>query len=505
MSLIIKQSSAALYKKYVQRLQKIADVKYAAAVLQWDQETYMPAKGADYRAQQLATLSEITHQLYTQTSFKKILLQLKDANDLSDEQQKNIALSWYDYTQQEKLTPAFVRKLSTTVSKSFQAWMQARSKNKFSLFQKDLSALVKLKQQEADMLGYEAHAYNALINQYEKDCTVAELDRVFDALQIPLQKLLTQIAAQPQMNDAVLQQNYPATTQWQWGLDIMKQMGFDFEAGRQDKSEHPFTTNFSSQDVRLTTRIDENDFSNMTWSCIHELGHGLYEQGLPATSYGLPLGEYASLSIHESQSRLWENNVGRSRAAWHYLLPIAQKYFPQQLGGTTPESFYKAINKVSPSLIRTEADELTYHFHVIIRYQLEKALISGQLPVKEIPAFWNQHYHQYLGVIVPNDKQGCLQDVHWSHGSFGYFPTYSLGSLYAAQFFAAAKKQVPALEEGITKGHFQPLLEWLRTNVHAHGRRYNSQQLCQLISGEALNIDYFISYALDKYQNIYEF
>lgn len=505
MSLVIKQNSKTLYKKYVQRLQKIADVKYAAAVLQWDQETYMPPKGANYRAQQVATLSEIAHHLYTQTSFKKILLQLKEATDLNDEQQKNITLSWYDYTQQEKLTPLFVRKLSTTVSKSFQAWMEARGKNKFSLFQKDLAALVKLKQQEADLLGYEQHAYNALINQYEKDCTVTELDRVFDNLQIPLKKILAQIAAQPQVDDSLLQQPYAANTQWQWGLDIMKQMGFDFEAGRQDKSEHPFTTNFSSQDIRLTTRIDENDFSNMTWSCIHELGHGLYEQGLPAAAYGLPLGEYASLSIHESQSRLWENNIGRSHNVWKYLLPIAQKYFPHQLGNTNTTAFYKAINKVTPSLIRTEADELTYHFHVIIRYQLEKALMGGQLPVKEIPAYWNQLYQQYLGITVPNDKQGCLQDVHWSHGSFGYFPTYSLGSLYAAQFFAAAKKQVPGLEEGITKGQFQPLLAWLRNNVHIHGRRYNSQQLCEQISGEPLNIDYFMNYAHDKYKSIYEF
>ena len=288
-------------------------------------------------------------------------------------------------------------------------------------------------------------------------------------------------------------------------MDLIKQLGFDFDGGRQDIAEHPFTTNFSSQDVRLTTRIDENDFSNMTWSCIHECGHGLYEQGLPATGYGLPLGEYTSLSIHESQSRLWENNVGRSLDCWRYFFPKAQACFPQSLGDISLPDFYKGINKVQPSFIRTEADELTYHFHVQVRYELEKKLIEGSLQAKDIPAWWNEHYHQLLGVVVPDDRQGCLQDVHWSHGSFGYFPTYSLGSLYAAQFFAFAQKNIPDLTMHITNGEYKPLLNWLRTCIHVHGRKFTSEELCNRITGEGLNIDFFMQYASNKYKEIYGF
>jgi carboxypeptidase Taq len=243
----------------------------------------------------------------------------------------------------------------------------------------------------------------------------------------------------------------------------------------------------------------------MTWSCIHEGGHALYEQGLPESEYGLPLGEYTSLSIHESQSRLWENNVGRSLDGWQHLYPLAQQYFPAQLASAPLAGFYKAINRVQPSLIRTEADELTYHFHVLIRYELEKKLIEGSLEVGDIPAWWNRQYKALLGVDVPGDREGCLQDVHWSHGSFGYFPTYSLGSFYAAQFFAAAGKQVPNLADEIRKGDYKPLLNWLRINIHAHGRRWTSEELCERITGAPLDIQHFLNYARGKYKDVYQF
>jgi carboxypeptidase Taq len=498
-------NSTKLYQDYKAHLQKIADVKYALAVLQWDQETYMPQRGAGFRAQQVATLSGIAHELFTAESFKNILQELNTSNDLDELQKKNIELSWYDYTQQQKLTGDFVRQLSEATSKSFQSWMTARKENSFSLFTPDLSTLVELKKQEAELLGYEQHPYNALLNQYERGCTITLLDKVFAALQPPLKEILTKITSQPQINDDFLHQHFPKQQQWEFGMNILNQLGFNFEAGRQDISEHPFTTNFSSQDVRVTTRIDENDFTNMTWSCIHECGHALYEQGLSENQYGLPLGEYTSLSIHESQSRLWENNVGRSLNGWQHFYPLAQEYFTSQLKNVSLDTFYKAINKVQPSFIRTEADELTYHFHVLIRYDLEKKLIEGSLQVKDIPAYWNGQYKKLLGIDVPDDKLGCLQDVHWSHGSFGYFPTYSLGSFYAAQFFATAQKQVPNLTAEITKGQYKPLLAWLRTYIHAHGRRFTSQELCERITGESLDIRYFLQYALDKYKKIYEF
>jgi carboxypeptidase Taq len=310
--------------------------------------------------------------------------------------------------------------------------------------------------------------------------------------------------AAPQVDDSFLQQHYPKQQQWDFGMDIIKQLGFDFNAGRQDISEHPFTTSFNAADVRITTRIDENDFSNMLWSCIHETGHALYEQGLPGSGYGLPSGEYASLSIHESQSRLWENNVGRGQAFWeHHYVPL-QQCFPGQLNNISPERFYKGINKVQPSLIRTEADELTYHFHVMIRYELEKLLIEGNLSTHDIPAWWNEQYEKYLGVKVTDDKNGCLQDVHWSHGSFGYFPTYSLGSFYAAQMFAAIEQSKPSLSEDVKNGDTSAILNWLRQNIHQYGRTFKSEELCAKACGGPLDIQYFLRYLLDKYGNIYK-
>jgi carboxypeptidase Taq len=286
-------------------------------------------------------------------------------------------------------------------------------------------------------------------------------------------------------------------------MEVLKRMQYDFEAGRQDISEHPFTTNFSNADVRVTTRIDENDFSNMLWSCIHEGGHALYEQGLPADEYGLPLGEYCSLSIHESQSRLWENCIGRGLPFWKYNYPLLKESFPEQFGQIGINQFYKAINKVQPSLIRTEADELTYHFHVMIRYEIEKLLIEGSIPTKDIPTYWNEHYQKYLGVVVPDDKQGCLQDVHWSHGNLGYFATYSIGSLYAAQFKAAIQKENPSLEQELASGNNMTTLQWLKQHIYPFGRYYNSEELCLKATGEVLNPAFFINYAKEKYHQIY--
>jgi carboxypeptidase Taq len=286
-------------------------------------------------------------------------------------------------------------------------------------------------------------------------------------------------------------------------MELIKHLNFDFDAGRQDMSEHPFSVSFNRNDVRITTRIDENDFGNMTWSCIHETGHALYEQGLPEEQYGLPLGEACSYSIHESQSRLWENNVGRSKHFWQHHYPALQKHFPEQFQNISPEQFYDGINKVQPSLIRTEADELTYHFHVYIRYELEKKLLEGTLSTHDIPGYWNEHYKKFLDVEVPNNKKGCLQDVHWSHGSFGYFPTYSRGSFYAAQFYQTAKTDLRNLETEIQNGQTSSLLNWLRQNIHSKGRFFTSEELCQQVTGTGLDVRYFINYLLDKYDSIY--
>ena len=493
-------TNKTLYESYKEQMSRVADIKYASAVLQWDQETYLPPKSAETRGRQIATLSELAHQHFTNGKLGKVLLELNQRTGLSEDEKKNVELTLEDYNKNKKYTSAFVRKMSEQVNKTYHAWIEARKQNSFSIFEKDLEGLVQLKKEETEILGYTEHPYNSLLNEYEKGCTVEMLDKTFTGLLPELKNLLDTISAKPQVNDSFLQQYYPKQQQWDWGMHLIKELNFDFEAGRQDLSEHPFTTNFSSSDVRITTRINETEFSGMTWGCIHETGHALYEQGLPPAQYGLPLGEAASLSIHESQSRLWENNVGRSLSFWKYYYPRLQQYFPTQLGGVSLEDFYKGINKVEPSFTRTEADELTYHFHVFIRYQLEKKLIDGTIHTSDIPAFWNENYKRYLGVTVENDKQGCLQDIHWSHGSFGYFPTYSLGSFYAAQFFAAAGKQV---DDEIQNGNNHSLLAWLRLHIHRHGRKYTSEELCRNVTGKTLNIKDFMSYLLQKYTTIY--
>lgn len=491
-----------LYKQYRGQLQKISDVKYSGAVLQWDQETYLPPKGADFRGRQIATLSEISHQMFTDEKIGNLLRELL-SRQLPDRQRRNAELTLEDYTRLKKLSPAFVRQMSEAVSAAFHAWIEARKQNDFTIFKPSLTLLVELKRQEAELLGYEGHPYDALINEYEKKATVQMLDKIFADIKNPLLDLLYKTTQKTVADDYFLHQHFPVQQQWEWGTYIAKQLGFDFTAGRQDISEHPFTTNFSSHDVRITTRIDENDFADMTWSTIHEVGHALYEQGLPADEYGLPLGEYASLGIHESQSRLWENCVGRGNAFWQYYYPRLQQYFSQQFDGISKEQFVKAINKVQPSLIRTEADELTYHFHVMVRYELEKHLIEGSLQVKDIPVYWNDQYKTLLGVDVPDDKRGCLQDVHWSHGSFGYFATYSLGSFYAAQFWEQAKADIPGLENHISdEGNTGLLLNWLRNNIHSHGRFYTSDELCSKVTGKKSDSSVFVKYLEQKINDL---
>jgi carboxypeptidase Taq len=496
-------TSKELYEEYKLKMRLIADLRNANAVLQWDQETHLPKKGAVIRGQQLSTLSELAHQLFSEEKLGNILNELSGRNDLELTQKRNIELTREDYEKNKKYSSEFVRKLSNQVNKTFHAWINARKQNSFSVFETDLTALVELKKQETDILGYKEHPYNALLNEFEKGATVQLLDKTFTLLLPKLKAIISEIADKPQVDDTFLYQHFPKQQQWEWGMYLIKELNFDFEAGRQDISEHPFSTSFNSNDVRITTRIAENDFGNMTWSCIHEVGHALYEQGLPLDQYGLPLGEACSYSIHESQSRLWENNMGRSLNFWVHYLPHLQKFFPEQFKNISPEQFYRGINKVQPSLIRTEADELTYHFHVFIRYELEKHLIDGTLSTKDIPAFWKEQYKKFLELEVPDDKQGSLQDVHWSHGSFGYFSTYSLGSFYAAQFFVTAKKEIPTLEEEISKSELLALLAWLRNHIHNKGRMYTSEELCKKATGEPLQIQYFLNYILQKYKLIY--
>ncbi len=493
----------ALYNEYTERMQKIADVNYSIAVLGWDKEVNLPTKGVRFRSRQLATLAGISHELFVDEKFGDLLQRLNDGNSLDKGQEKNVQLSLKDFNKTKKLSKEFVIKRSKLTSDAYHQWIKAKEANDFEIFKPALSSLIDLKREEADLIGYEDHPYDALMDEFETGAKTSELTVLFKDVREQLVAFVKELKEQPQVDNSFLHKFYGKDKQWDYGIDVLKNIGYDFEAGRQDISTHPFTTNFSPEDVRVTTRIDEQDFTNMVWSCIHEGGHALYEQGLPVDQYGLPLGTYTSLGIHESQSRLWENNVGRSKEFWKHNYPALQQAFPENLSNISLDKFYAAINRVEPNMIRTEADELHYHFHVLIRFELEKGLIEGSINIDNVKEMWNAKYKEYLGVDVPDDANGILQDIHWSHGSFGYFATYSLGSFYAAQFFHQAEQDIPGLRQEIEAGNNANLLKWLRTNIHQHGRHYTSQELCAKVTGEPLNFKYFMDYARKKFKGIY--
>ncbi len=495
--------SKELYSQYENTITRAADLQGAAALLEWDQEVYMPAKSSLRRGGQLATLASQAHELLTSKEYGNTLKALVGRADLTDVQLRNVQLSLEDFTKNEKLPNAFIEEITRQTSASYSAWIKAREQNDYSIYAPELEKMIVLKKQQAAYYGYEKHPYDALLDDYEKGASVAMLDPLFAMVKKDLPVVLQKIQQREQVSNDVLHQYFPKDRQWAFSLEVLKAMGYDFEAGRQDISEHPFTTSFSATDVRVTTRVDENNFASLLWSSIHEGGHALYEQGLPDGQYGKPLGAAASLSIHESQSRLWENSVGRGEDFWMHFYPVLQQFFPEQLKEVSLRAFYKSMNQVKPSLIRTEADELTYHFHVLIRYEIEKGLIGGSLDPKDLREIWNDNYEKYLGIMPESDKEGILQDVHWSHGSFGYFPTYTLGSFYASQFFDQAMREIPSLENEIARGDFKQLLSWLREHVHQYGRRYTSEELCEKITGKKLDVSHFMSHIERKYYDVY--
>ncbi len=496
-----------LYQAYVAKMHKIADVNHTLALMGWDQEVYLPEKAAGQRAQQIATMAGIAHDLSVSNELSDLVHRLSEDDDLSFDEKRNIAETKKQIERKQKVPTEFVMQLTGAVSRAYQAWMKARSAKDgdgdFTIFAPALERLVALKREETEYIGYTEHPYDALIDEFEPGEKTADVTTLFADVRRQLVDFVKEIHHKEQVEDQWMFSHYDKAKQWQFGLEILEKMGYDFKAGRQDESAHPFTTSFGMNDVRVTTRINEHDLHEMIWGCIHEGGHALYEQGLLSKNYGLPAGMYVSLGIHESQSRLWENNVGRSLPYWKANYPRLQEFFPEQLGNVSLLPFYKSMNKVSPSLIRTNADELTYHTHILVRFEIEKALIEGSVAVKDLSELWNAKYKEYLEIDVPNDRKGVLQDIHWSHGSFGYFPTYSLGSFYAAQFFHQAAKDVPDLTQHIEAGNTQPLLQWLRTNIHQYGQLYSAEELCVRITGEKLNFRYFMDYAREKYSFIY--
>lgn len=491
------------YQLYQELTQRAADFRNAAAVLEWDQETYMPVNGYAARGRQLASLSAQAHELLTSAAYEHTLAQLRHENTLTWEQAENVRLSIEDLEKNKKLPPSFVAELSKASSSALAAWIEARKKNDYQIFAPELQKMVGLKKEQAARYGYVAHPYDALLDDYEKGATVALLDPIFQRIRTALPPLLEAISKAQQVSDRFLRQHFEKKDQFQFSLDVLQAMGYDFAAGRQDYSEHPFTTSFSPQDVRITTRVDEQDFCSLFFSSIHEGGHALYEQGLPLSQEGLPLCSATSLAIHESQSRLWENCIGRGKEFWTHFYKPLQARFPTQLKDISLDTFYAGINKVYPSLIRTEADEISYHFHVLIRYEIEKELLEEQITATDLPRIWAEKYQHYLGITPTDDVHGILQDVHWAHGSFGYFPTYSLGSFYAVQFWQKAKQDIQGLNHQIGSGDFRQLLAWLRQHIHQHGRRYRSEALCTRITQEPLQVEHFLNYAWEKYQHIY--
>lgn len=491
------------YPDYAKYMLDVGELSASASLLQWDQEVNLCSGGVSSRARQISTLSGIIHERITDDEFFSFIKILQGDKTLSKTEKSNVRVTLRDIERKRKYPKDFVETLSETSSYAFMAWDKARKENDFGLYAPWLSKILDLKKREADFIGFETHPYDALLDEFEPGMHVKYLDSLFDSLIPPLEKLIDAISAKNPPEKTFLNQVFEKDAQWNFTMDLLKKIGFDFTRGRQDISSHPFTIHLGEGDVRITTRIDENNISESVWSSIHEAGHALYEQGLDLLGYSLPAGEAASLGIHESQSRLWENQVGRSYAFWEFFLPFLRKYFPHQLANVSLETFYGAINHVKPGLIRTNADELTYHFHIKIRYEAEKELITGNLAVRDLPDYWNEKYLRYLKINVKDHKTGVLQDVHWSHGSIGYFPTYTLGSLYAAQIYEACLSQTENLESDISGGNFMMLQHWLQNAVYRHGRHKYSNEICEMATGKPLSIDSFLKYATSKYNSIY--
>ena len=492
------------YKSLRDRLSTIVDIAHSVGMLHWDTEVNMPEKGAAKRAQQISTLSGIAHDMFVSPETRALIDSSSSENSISDSERRNVELIARDFDKESKLPTEFVKELSRAQSIAYVEWVKSRRQQAFSSFAPSLKTLVDLKRKEADLRGFTSEPYDALLDTYEPGLKAAWLDEVFSAAKEGMLPLLEQINSKPVPDTGFFTKHYDKDKQWQFGLDLLAGIGYDFQRGRQDLSPHPFTIGLHPNDVRVTTHVNEHDFRSMTWSCLHEGGHALYEQGLNPDSYGVPEGSAASLAIHESQSRLWENHVGRSRAFWEFWYPKLQAVFPENLSGVSLDAFYLGMNAIRPDLIRIEADELHYHLHVIIRFEIERAVINGELDVDQMPSEWNRRYKEYLNVEVPHDGDGVLQDVHWSHGSFGYFPTYSLGSFYAAQFYHTASEAIPGLEDDSRQGNHDSLLTWLNEHIHKHGRLLDPADLCRSVTGEELNVEFFLKYARDKFGEIYE-
>lgn len=487
---------------------EIHDLNATQALLGWDLETYMPEKGSPMRAKQMATLAKLAHNMMTSPEMEEHLRHLRQPGipeKLDTMSQALVREVGRVYDKSRKTPLELLQEMVETTAEAHKIWVEARANKQFKQFEPVLRKIISLNQRLAEAQGYEDSPYDALLDEYEPGLTVKQLDPLFAKLKseiVPLLKAVQNSGYTPDTS-FLFDGFFPAEKQLQFSRRVLTDMGFDFEAGRLDLSAHPFSSGSSSLDVRLTTRIDEHDVFSALSSSMHEGGHGMYEQGVNPALNRTPLAEGTSLGIHESQSRMWENQVGRSRAFWLHYFGSLQDTFPE-LKRVTLDEFYHAINRVRPSFIRVEADEVTYNLHILMRYEIEKALIEGNIRVDEVPDAWAAKAKEYLGITPGNDAEGCLQDIHWSHGSFGYFPTYTLGNLYAAQFFNTAKQQVDGLESNIAQGELHVLKNWLNREIHWVGKMENASTIVQRVTGEPLNAQYFVDYLWAKYGEIFK-
>jgi carboxypeptidase Taq len=490
-----------------QILAEVTDLTRAAMVLEWDQETYMPPGGVQGRADQLSTLLTLSHVKFTADDVGKLLSELEDelaGADFDSDDASIVRVTRRDYDQARKLPADLVAEVARAGSVAQPHWRKAREEANFALFAPYLEKNVELNRRIADALGYNDRPYDALLDRSEPGMTTKDLAAIFEELKQAIVPLVSGIARHADaIDDQVLHRGFDPDLQVSYALDVVKRLGYDLERGRQDISTHPFSTGFGPGDVRITTRVSKDFFNECLFGSIHESGHAMYNQGMAREIDRTPLWDGASPGVHESQSRLWENLVGRSRPFWRHFYPSLRAVFPQPLRGVEEEEFYRAVNKAHPTFIRVEADEVTYNMHVLLRFELENELLEGKLKVKDVPEAWNSRFKSYLGLDVPNDREGALQDIHWSFVSFGIFPGYTIGNLVSAQLMEKIRKDIPDLDAQIATGQFANLLSWLRKNVHRHGRKFTPNELLERATGKPLTAAPWIAYVRKKFGALY--
>ena len=475
----------------------------ALALVQWDLRTKIPEHGATQRAEVIGLLSQKIHQLATSDQMKALINQLKDKT-ADPILQRSVEECEEEYDRSSKIPDDEYKAFITLRSKSESVWQKARAQNDFSLLQPYLEELVAYNKKFAKYWGYETNKYDALLHLYEPGMTTKVLDEVFAQVRSGLTNLVKQIRkSDVQPDENLLKHHFPKEDQKAFSLDILKKMGYDFDSGRLDESIHPFAIGINRNDVRITTRYDEHDFRMAIFGTIHEGGHALYEQNIGKSLTETPLSSGTSMGIHESQSLFWENFIGRSDSFWEKHFELFKSYAPAAFQALDFSSFFEAINEVKPSYIRIEADELTYCLHIMIRYELEKALIDGELAVKDLPEAWNQKMEDYLGIRPSSNQEGVLQDIHWSAGDFGYFPSYALGYMYAAQFHKRMAKDIN-IEQVIESGDFSSIKDWLTLHIHQHGKMKKPLEIIKEVTNESLNAQYLLDYLTEKYTKIYQ-